>query len=91
VTLLAHTAVDAGLVRLAPRLLALLEPYGGRIAVVGHIGVVNNVDYARGRLHALLGETERARELLRGALEQARATGGEPTARRCEEALGALE
>jgi len=82
--------VETELVSVARRLLALLEPYSGQIAVVGHIGVINNVDYARGRLHALLGETERARELLEGALAQAVATGGEPTARRCERALAEL-
>ena len=55
--------------------------------MVGHIGVINTVDLARGRLLALMGETGRAREVLHAALEQARALGGEPTARRCREAL----
>ena len=88
VTLLAEAAADAGLAEHAPRLLALLEPYAGRVAVIGHIGVIGNVDLARGRLHALLGEHERAREVLESALEQARRSGGEPTAQRCLKALG---
>ncbi|MDA0185724.1 hypothetical protein OJ997_35800, partial [Solirubrobacter phytolaccae] len=91
VTLLADTAVEAGLVDVAPRLLALLDPYAGRIAVVGHIGVINTVDYARGRLLALMGETDRAREILEGTLAFARATGGAPTVARCERALAELD
>ncbi|RKQ90353.1 SARP family transcriptional regulator [Solirubrobacter pauli] len=90
VTLLADTVVEARLTDLAPRLYALLEPYAGRIAVVGHIGVINTIDYARGRLLALMGETRAARVVLERALEQARALGGEPTAARCVRALAAL-
>lgn len=90
VTLLADTVVEARLTDLAPRLYALLEPYAGRIAVVGHIGVINTIDYARGRLLALMGETRAARVVLERALEQARALGGEPTAQRCVRALEAL-
>lgn len=90
VTLLADTVVEARLADLAPRLYALLEPYAGRIAVVGHIGVINTIDYARGRLLALMGETRAARVVLERALEQARALGGEPTVARCVRALEAL-
>lgn len=90
VTLLAHTAVDARLVDVAPRLLALLDPYAGRIAVVGHIGVINTIDYARGRLLGLMGRHDAARHVLGGALEQAQALGGAPTVRRCAQALAAL-
>jgi hypothetical protein len=88
VALLAETAVEAGLVDEAPRLLALLEPYAGQLAVVGHIGVINTVDLQRGRLLALLGDP-RAQEVLRAAHAQAVATGGLPTVRRCETALQA--
>lgn len=86
VALLAEAAVEARLVDHAPRLLAMLDPYAGQIAVIGHIGVVNTVDLARGRLLALLADP-RAPEVLRAALEQARALGGAPTAARCVLAL----
>ena len=78
VVLLAETAVEAGLAHHAPRLLAMLDPYAGQLAVVGHIGVINTVDLARGRLLALMGETDRAREVLQNALEQARSDGRGP-------------
>lgn len=90
VTLLADTVVEARLTALAPRLYALLEPYAGRIAVVGHIGVINTIDYALGRLLALMGETRAARVVLERALEQARALGGAPTVARCVRALEPL-
>jgi hypothetical protein len=90
VVLLAETAVEAGLSHHAPRLLAMLDPYAGQLAVVGHIGVINTVDLARGRLLTLMGKTGRARVVLQHALEQAEATGGSPTARRCERELSRL-
>lgn len=90
VALLAEVAVQAGLAQHAPKLLQLLEPYAGQVAVVGHIGAIANVDLQRGRLHALLGDAEAARPLIEGALEQAVATGGHPTVERCRQALGAL-
>jgi UDP-N-acetylmuramoylalanine--D-glutamate ligase len=54
------------------------------------VGVINNVDLARGRLFALMGDTDRARKVLQSALEQAEATSGVPTARRCERELSRL-
>jgi DNA-binding SARP family transcriptional activator/DNA polymerase III delta prime subunit len=90
VALAAHAAADAGLADRAPRIVALLEPYSGRLAGIGHVGAIGSVDLALGRLHALLGHRERAAALLREALEQAQRTGGAPTARRCREALAEL-
>jgi DNA-binding SARP family transcriptional activator len=90
VTLLAGVAADLDLADHAPRLLALLAPYARHVATIGQVGVVDAVDLAAGRLHALLGDAAAARAALDRALAHARATGGAPTAARCGRALDAL-
>ena len=90
VALVAHACADAGAVVHAERLLGLLAPYAGYLACIGQIGTLGPVDLATGRLHALLGRTAEARELLGRAREQAARNGGLPSVRRCDEALAAL-
>jgi hypothetical protein len=59
--LLAHLAADHGLTQCCGPLLAELEPYGDRIAVIGQVGIAGPVALSSARLHALAGDHERAR------------------------------
>jgi DNA-binding SARP family transcriptional activator len=88
--LVAHAIADAGLADRAQRAIALLEPFAGRIAAIGHVGTVGPVDLALGRLHALAGGRDRALALLHGARELAERTGGRPSVARAHRALAAL-
>ena len=88
--LVAEAVADIGLDDEAPRVLDLLAPYAGGLATIGQSGVVGAVDLHAGRLHAVLGNTDRARELLQAALAMSEREGGAPTARRCRAALAAL-
>lgn len=81
--LLAHTVADLRLSGLAPPLIGALSPFTGRIATIGQVGNVGSVDSARARLHALLGDTATALELLDRARELAQRTGGIPTLLSC--------
>jgi DNA-binding SARP family transcriptional activator len=81
--LLAHLAADCGLARYAEPLLTELEPFGGRIAVIGHIGVVGPVALATARLRALTGDTAGAHTDLDAARTLAERTGGVPSLVRC--------
>jgi hypothetical protein len=82
-TLLAHLACDYGFAEFAPTLMERLAPYGDRIAVIGQVGVVGPVALATARLHALLGDAERALADLEVAEEIAARTGAVPTLLRC--------
>jgi hypothetical protein len=88
--LAADACADAEAREHAPRLLELLAPYRGNIAMIGHNGVVSPIDLVAGRLHLLLGDAEAARPLLRAARELAAATGARPTLARCERILASL-
>ncbi|MCV7422085.1 AAA family ATPase [Mycobacterium yunnanensis] len=81
--LLAHLAADQGLSRYVQPLQDELAPFGDRIAVLGHIGVVGPVALATARLHLLAGDRERARVDLTRARSIAERTGGAPTLVRC--------
>lgn len=81
--LLAHLACDYGLADYAPALLAGLEPYRDRIAVIGQVGIAGPVALATARLHALRGDTDRALADLAAAEDVATRTGGAPTLLRC--------
>ncbi|MBS1694258.1 MAG: AAA family ATPase [Actinobacteria bacterium] len=81
--LLAHLACEHGLSEFAPALLAALEPFEDRIAVIGQVGVAGPVALATARLHALCGDRARALAALERAAALARRTGGEPTLLRC--------
>jgi hypothetical protein len=81
--LLAHLAADHNLPEFAAPLLAQLAPFRDRIAVIGQVGVAGPVTLATARLHALLGDRERARADLTDAHEVAVRTGGVPALLRC--------
>ncbi|TFV57908.1 AAA family ATPase [Mycobacterium sp. PS03-16] len=81
--LLAHLACDYRLPEYAPALLAVLSPYRDRIAVIGQVGVAGPVALATARLHALLGDPDRALADLATAEDIATRTGGIPTLLRC--------
>lgn len=89
--LVAHAIADAGLVDRADRALALLGPFAGRIAAIGHVGTTGPADLATGRLHALRGAHGVARQHLRRARALAERTGGRPSVARCDRALRELD
>lgn len=60
----AHVCADHRLVEFAPGLIAELEPFVDRIAMLGQVGIAGPVPLAIARLYALLGDTDRARELI---------------------------
>ncbi|MEV0670551.1 BTAD domain-containing putative transcriptional regulator [Mycobacterium sp. NPDC050441] len=76
---MAHLAADYGLDEYADELLAALQPYGDRIAVIGQVGHAGPVALAIARLHALRGDPERALADLARAEDIARRTGAVPT------------
>ncbi|MBI5340868.1 MAG: AAA family ATPase [Mycolicibacterium rufum] len=82
-TLLAHLAAEHRLDAYAAPLLAELAPYRERIAVIGQVGLAGPVALATARLHAVLGESDRARGDLATARALAERTGGAPTVLRC--------
>ncbi|MCW2513477.1 MAG: transcriptional regulator, putative ATPase, winged helix family, partial [Mycobacterium sp.] len=83
-TLLAHVAADAGLVRYAVPLVEELEPFDDRIAVIGQISVVGPVALATARLRLLAGDRERAAADLSRARALAERTAAAPTLVRCD-------
>lgn len=82
-TLLAHLAADHGLTEFTDLLLAHLDPYRDRIAVIGQVGMAGPVALATARLHALRGDAERARADLATARAIAERTDGVPALLRC--------
>jgi hypothetical protein len=76
--LLAHLASDHGLTQYCGPLLAELEPFGDRIAVIGQVGCAGPVALGSARLHALAGDHERARADLARVNDIAARTGGAP-------------
>lgn len=76
---MAHLAADYGLDDYADELLAVLEPYADRIAVIGQVGHAGPVALATARLHALRGDSDRALADLSRAEDIARRTGAVPT------------
>ena len=83
-TFLAHLAAEYGLSEFAAALLAELEPFVDRIAVIGQVGSAGPVALGTARLHALAGDRVRAYEHLAQARELARRTGGVPSLVRCD-------
>lgn len=81
--LLAHLAADCGLEQYAAALLADLEPFTDRIAVIGQIGVAGPVALATARLRALGRDDDGARADLASARTLAENTGGAPSLVRC--------
>ncbi|MET0704686.1 MAG: BTAD domain-containing putative transcriptional regulator [Mycobacterium sp.] len=79
----AHLCADHRLTDFAPGLLDELEPWVDRIAMIGQVGIAGPVPLATARLHALLGDTERAREHLAMAEAIAARNGGFPALLRC--------
>jgi DNA-binding SARP family transcriptional activator/DNA polymerase III delta prime subunit len=76
---LAHLAADYALDEYAGDLLAALEPFADRIAVLGQVGHAGPVALATARLHALRGDHERALADLTRAEAIAYRTGAKPT------------
>ena len=74
----AHVCADHGLTEFAPGLIAELEPFADRIAMLGQVGIAGPVPLAIARLYALLGDTERAREQISLGEEMAGRNGGVP-------------
>ncbi|MCV7055066.1 BTAD domain-containing putative transcriptional regulator [Mycolicibacterium gilvum] len=82
-TLLAHLAVDHDLPDFAEPLLAQLDPYRDRIAVIGQVGMAGPVALATARLHALRGDKVAALTDLAVARTIAERSAGVPTLLRC--------
>ncbi|MDO3635009.1 BTAD domain-containing putative transcriptional regulator [Mycolicibacterium arseniciresistens] len=82
-TLLAHLAADHCLDEFAAPLVAVLEPFADRIAVIGQVGSAGPVALATARLHALLGDRGLALAALAQARDIAARTGGTPSLVRC--------
>ncbi|MBU9764112.1 AAA family ATPase [Mycobacterium sp. TNTM28] len=76
---MAHLAADYGLDDYAGDLLAALEPFADRIAMIGQVGHAGPVALATARLHALRGDRERALIDLGRAEDIARRTEAKPT------------
>lgn len=81
--LLAHMAADHGLDEFAEPLLAELDPFRDRIAVLGQVGMAGPVALATARLHALRGDTRRALADVTVARQIAERSAGVPTLLRC--------
>lgn len=81
--LLAHLAADHGLPEFADALLAALEPFRDRIAVIGQVGLAGPVALATARLYALRGDADRALADVTLARDIAERNGGVPTMLRC--------
>lgn len=81
--LLAHLAADHELPEFAEVLLADLNPFRHRIAVLGQVGLAGPVALATARLHVLRGDTAAAHADSAVARELAERTGGVPTLLRC--------
>lgn len=82
-SLLAHMTADHELVEFVELLLAELEPFRDRIAVIGQVGLAGPVALATARLHALRGDRERALEDAAAARRIAERSGGVPALLRC--------
>ncbi|MUL80937.1 AAA family ATPase [Mycobacterium sp. CBMA247] len=80
---MAHLAADYALDEYADELLAALEPFADRIAMIGQVGHAGPVALATARLHALRGDRERALVDLARAEEIASRTGAKPTQLQC--------
>ncbi|QRY54885.1 AAA family ATPase [Mycolicibacterium septicum] len=76
---MAHLAADYRLVDHVGDLLAVLEPFVDRVAVLGQVGHAGPVALATARLHALRGDRERALVDLALAEDIADRTGAKPT------------
>ncbi|MGW4097418.1 BTAD domain-containing putative transcriptional regulator [Mycobacterium sp. NPDC004974] len=76
---MAHLAADYGLADYVGDLLAVLEPFADRVAVLGQVGHAGPVALATARLHALRGDRERALADLVRAEDIADRTGAKPT------------
>ncbi|WP_243858515.1 BTAD domain-containing putative transcriptional regulator [Mycobacterium sp. DL440] len=76
---MAHLAVDYGLDEYAGDLLAALEPFRDRVAMIGQVGHAGPVALATARLHALRGDHRRALVDLARAEDIADRTGAKPT------------
>lgn len=83
-TFLAHLAAEHELAEFAVGLLAELEPFLDRIAVIGQVGVAGPVALGTARLYALLGDRDRASADLQRARALAQRTGGVPSLVRCD-------
>ncbi|WP_460357315.1 BTAD domain-containing putative transcriptional regulator [Mycobacterium sp. ZZG] len=81
--LLAHLAADHDLREFAEPLLAQLDPYRDRIAVIGQVGMAGPVALATARLRALRGNRAGALEDLAVARGIAERTAGVPALLRC--------
>jgi hypothetical protein len=81
--LLAGVVADLGLVEYAPVLRGRLDPFADRIAITGHVGCLGPVALHLAELNLLLGDRERAGELVAQALEIARRGDGRPSILRC--------
>ncbi|MBB2991397.1 DNA-binding SARP family transcriptional activator [Mycolicibacterium iranicum] len=81
--LLAHLAADHELPEFAEPLLAELDPFRDRIAVIGQVGIAGPVALATARLHALRGDRERAHADIALARQIAERTSGLPALLRC--------
>jgi hypothetical protein len=82
-TLLSHLAADHDLSEFAAPLLEKLAPFEDRIALLGQAGLAGPVALAMARLHAALGDRDRARPLFAKAQCVTRRNGGKPWALRC--------
>ena len=81
--LLGETVADAGLRRHAQRLIELLQPLAGLVAIIGQLTAVTPVSLALARLYHLVGDDDAARRELASALELGERSGGVPSALRC--------
>ncbi len=81
--LLAHLAADHHLPEFAELLLADLNPFRDRIAVLGQVGLAGPVALATARLHVLRGDTAHALADVAVARGLAERTAGVPTLLRC--------
>jgi DNA-binding SARP family transcriptional activator len=82
-TIAAHLVADRGLVPAARPMLEVLTPFRGMIASFGQTGEVGVVSVALARLHAMIGETDAARELVAEARDLAERGRGLPSILRC--------
>ncbi|VEG52571.1 transcriptional regulator [Mycolicibacterium aurum] len=81
--LLAHLAADHELPEFADLLLADLNPFRDRIAVLGQVGLAGPVALATARLHVLRGDAANALADVAAARDLAERAAGVPTLLRC--------